>query len=130
MDLTLASSFVTDATDATDKVSPNLVSSIVVDAAHTLTNCPLENIDLTLASSLVTDATDKVSPNLVSNLETDVAPTLTNGTLKNMDLTLASSLVTNSLANSGLSTPSLFYFSHILLPFTYNYLTGCSIQVI
>ena len=47
-----------------------------------------------------------------------------------MGLILASSLVTNALANSGLSTPSLFPFSHISLSFVYNCVTGCSIQVI
>ena len=111
-------------TDSNNKVSSTLVSSLVTDVVAILMDGALENIYTTLASSLVTDATDQVSSTSESSLG------LMNGALENMDVTLASSLVTNELTNSVLSTPSFFPFSHITLPFAYNCVTGCSIQVV
>ena len=129
MNLPIVSSL---ATGANNKVTLTLTlaSSLVTDVAPILTNSALENMDITLISSLVTNSTDKVTSTLVSSFVTDVAPILANSTLENMDMTLVFSLVTNALANSGLSTPSLFPFSHISLPIAYNCVIGCSIQVI
>ena len=117
-------------TDANDEVSLSSISSLMNDVVPILTNGVLENMDLLMAYILITDTNDKVSSILAFSLVTDVEPVLMNGVLENIDLTLASSLVTNAFATSRFSTTSLFPFSHISLPFTYNCFTGCFIQVI
>ena len=111
--------------DAIDKTISASASSRVTGMASILTNDSIENIDSTLASSLESKKLlGRIDSPLVSSSETNNSPA-------NLDPTLVSALETNALSNSGLTILSVFPFSHISLPFTFNCVTSCSvIQVI
>ena len=74
-------------TDANDKVTSTLVSSLVTDMVPILTIGVFYTMDLPMASSFEDDIHDKDSSTLTSSIVTDMAPIiLTDNTFVTMDL--------------------------------------------